>query len=241
LAPVSSSASTPAVAPSASNTALASSSQTASASLTSSHGNVVGGTIAGVIALIALVIFGLFLLRQRKRRRAKKDLNPTVEPFIVNPLGKELPPPPMAEQRMTFGTQYGRPGPAYIGIDRSYNYSNEPWTFSDDLTVPRSPFADPVVDHGSRTVTSPVHFDSSSSYGQYSEAPRSPFADPAADGLQSPPAVALKHTPSLTASGDGAALGYNPVVRSGSGTQNHLHVVGRPASVYVESDAYGGI
>lgn len=228
--------------------------------------------MAVVIAVIALVIFGLFILRQRRKRRNATEQLLIVEPFRVNPqTEKELPPPPMSEQRMTFDSLYGKPGPERDGTApyQSYpsypsmpQYTNGPITespFSDAAALPNDNRAT-----GGRSLTSP--------FGDSPQTGSNPFADPAGTGqvssspspssvVQAPPAAAIQHMPSYTASGGHAeeltrisGSGPSPLpMRSGFGVLSYPStpaarsgelgkmIQTRPVSAYNPDDAYDGI
>ncbi|KIK71325.1 hypothetical protein GYMLUDRAFT_327154 [Collybiopsis luxurians FD-317 M1] len=101
-----------------SNSAISQSSINASSSAgsTSKSGTIIGVVVAVIIAVIALIIFGYFILSQRRKRKAAANDLLMFDPFttgFVPQAEKELPPPPPPkdEQRQTFGTMYGMPGP----------------------------------------------------------------------------------------------------------------------------------
>ncbi|KAJ3764264.1 hypothetical protein EV360DRAFT_77538 [Lentinula raphanica] len=267
--------------PSTSTTSDASTSTESSTSgSTTSTGNIVGIVAAVIIAILALGVFGFFIVRQRRRKTKEAQLIHQVNPFNVGLPEKDLPPPPPIniEQRMTFGTKYGKPGPGEFPFsqaqtDSSIAYSLPSATYGygygiatvDDEKLVRTP--------SGRSLTSPSPFadpSSSSAVSPIASSPRvpspteSPFADPVdpSVGIRLPPAVSVKYTPSYVPIMDGSsttrvpASVYSPVERSSSsGSSSTVRAVGRtqpqvgyaqehearPATVYDEGGAYGGI
>ncbi|KAJ4476694.1 hypothetical protein J3R30DRAFT_322614 [Lentinula aciculospora] len=229
----------------ASTSSLLTSSPTAdsnNSSPTTSAGNIVGIVAAVIIAILSLCVFGFFILRQRRKNR-NAQLVHQVDPFRVELPDKELPPPPMSEQRMTFGTLYGRPGPvdpfAKTEINSSgvYIQSETYISSSVDATLAQSPFSDAAAIAPEKLATSttvrnltspfadpylPSVSPIASNFHRTPSPSQSPFADPSST-IQPPHPAALKHTPSYTATIDGSsripASAYNAVTRSSSGSQ----------------------
>ncbi|KAJ3993942.1 hypothetical protein F5050DRAFT_1810075 [Lentinula boryana] len=243
-------ASTSASASSASPTADLSSS-----SSTTSSGNIIGIVAAVIVAILALGVFGFFILRRRRTNRNAKLVH-QVDPFKVGLPEKELPPPPVPEQRMTFGAFYGRPGPGDDPFGKNQTNSSTSYipstTYSNGNSASmNSPLygAATVGDEklaratSSRSLTSPFG-DSTSSILSPIASPRipspaqSPFADPVDPSvmIQVPPAAGVKYTPSYVPIMDGSsgvpASIYSPVVRSsfGSPTVNVYKATGGKGS-----------
>ncbi|KAJ3973168.1 hypothetical protein EV361DRAFT_948138 [Lentinula raphanica] len=247
---------------------------------TTSTGNIVGIVAAVIIAILALGVFGFFIVRQRRRKTKEAQLIHQVDPFNVGLPEKDLPPPPPinTEQRMTFGTKYGKPGPGEFPFsqaqtDSSIAYSLPSATYGsgygiatvDDEKLVRTPsgrsLTSPFADPSSSSAVSPI-----ASSSRVPSPTESPFADPVdpSVGIRLPPAASVKYTPSYVPIMDGTSISptrvpasaYSPVERSSSsGSSSTVRAVGRtqpqvgyaqehearPATVYDEGDAYGGI
>ncbi|KAK0202443.1 hypothetical protein DFS33DRAFT_1340199 [Desarmillaria ectypa] len=121
------------VAKSSSTSAVASSSVSPTGG-TSNTGAIIGGVAAGIIGLALVIgIIGFFLRRWRTKRRDRDEFDastfrrsavlmhdPPPDPDNDRPFNPR--PPSMLERRkhpMSFGTQYGAPGPFYAPPERS--------------------------------------------------------------------------------------------------------------------------
>ncbi|KAJ3783803.1 hypothetical protein GGU10DRAFT_44639 [Lentinula aff. detonsa] len=249
--------------PSTSASSASPTADSSSSSSTTSSGNIVGIVAAVIIAILALGVFGFFILRRRRTNRNAKLIH-QVDPFKVGLPEKDLPPPPVPEQRMTFGTFYGRPGPGDdpFGKDQtnpSTAYIPSATYLNGNSASMNSPLygAATVGDEkfaratSGRSLTSPFS-DSTSSILSPIASPRipspaqSPFADPVDPSvmIQVPPAAGVKYTPSYVPIKDGSsgvpASVYSPVVRSsfGSPTVNtHKATGGKGSSGSVSGQA----
>ncbi|KAJ3990414.1 hypothetical protein F5890DRAFT_1440 [Lentinula detonsa] len=245
--------------PSTSASSASPTADSSSSSSTTSSGNIVGIVAAVIIAILALGVFGFFILRRRRRTNRNAKLIHQVDPFKVGLPEKDLPPPPGPEQRMTFGTFYGNPGPGddpfgknQINSSTAHTPSTTYWSGDSASTkFMNSPLygAATVRDEklaratSGRSLTSPFG-DSTSSTLSPIASPRipspaqSPFADPVDLNvmIQVPPAAGVKYTPSYVPIMDGSsgvpATVYSPVVRGsfGSPTVNAHKVTGGKGS-----------